>query len=307
MPSGISLSVTQRLWNLLSAIQQKKSRKEIIKKLSYSQRGFAADLTKLKSAGIKIKYSRKTDIYSVRNWPVNKTFPFRFSSEEFFYVYYLLRKTGQKKFADKLGIAISEETDPVYDCGPAYGIGGNITGMLAPLLEDLKNAIVEHRKTVLNYTGLKGEEKLRVVHPLKLIHTPISWYLVAFCEDRKDFRKFKLARMKSLKVLDDKFKKADYNLEEILGDAWWVQCEPKQKPYEVKVLFKNETARSIKEYNFHKTQKLEDTPNGTLASWKLSYLGEFASWLMQWLGDIEIIEPKELKKLVETRIAKYTK
>ncbi|HPO91295.1 MAG TPA: hypothetical protein PLJ44_09325, partial [Victivallales bacterium] len=64
---------------------------------------------------------------------------------------------------------------------------------------------------------------------------------------------------------------------------------------------------SIREYKFHKTQKLEFIPDGTLASWQLSYLDEFACWLLQWLGNIKIIEPTELKKIISQKINNHLK
>ena len=157
------------------------------------------------------------------------------------------------------------------------------------------------------YKSVSSEQNIRIVHPYKLIHTPISWYLVAFCEERLDFRNFKLARIEQLKIINSIYKKHPFDLKKHLGDAWWVQFDPKKinNPYHIKVLFKGETAQSVKEYKFHDSQQIEETDNGTLVSWKLSYLKEFASWLMQWLGNIKILEPAELKEIINKRIEKF--
>jgi predicted DNA-binding transcriptional regulator YafY len=73
----------------------------------------------------------------------------------------------------------------------------------------------------------------------------------------------------------------------------------------VKVLFQGEAAKTILEYNFHKSQEMNVKKNGTLVTWQLSYLGEFASWLMQWCGSFKILEPNELKEELDRRIKGY--
>lgn len=307
MSAGLSIEVLNRLEKLFVLILKGTTRAEIIKNLSYDKRSLASDISKLKSSGLKLRYLRKSGRYELQ-WP-EKLVPFRFTPEEFFYVYYILKSgkntEAKSSLKTKLDLALSGETEPVFDCGPAYGIEQNITEEISGLLNSLKTAAVERRKTVFFYRSLSSEPSLRIVHPYSLIHTPISWYLVGFCEERGDFRNFKLARIEQLKVLKDTFKKKEFNLREHIGDAWWLQHAPDSPPLDVKVLFKNEAAQSIREYKFHDSQKLEAVDRGTLVTWRLSYLEEFASWLMQWLENIEIIAPDELKTIIDQRIKKY--
>ncbi len=310
MPKGLKIEVIQRIWNVLSLMKDAKSRNEIINLTSDNERIFASDVSRLKNTGLKIRYLRKLDRYEVI-WPDNFK-PIRLNSEEYFYVYYMIHSMVSenpelKSVEDKLSLMISEDSDPVFDCGPAYGISQNITESLAEILNTLRKAIIETKKVCFFYKSISGESSIRIVHPYKLIHTPISWYLVAFCEERNAFRNFKLARIEQLKTISSEYKKTPFNTKEHLGDAWWVRFDPKRlnNPYHIKVLFKGETAQSIKEYKFHNSQHSEDTDEGTIMTWKLSYLGEFASWLMQWLGSIEILGPLELKEIVNKRIKKH--
>ena len=310
MPKGLKIEVIQRIWNVLSLMKDGKSRGEIISLTSGNERVFASDVTRLKNTGLKIRYLRKSDKYEV-NWPDNFK-PIRLNGEEYFYVYYMIHSMiGEnpklKSVEDKLSLMISEDSDPVFDCGPAYGISRNITESLSAVLNTLRKAIVDTKKVCFFYKSISGEPSIRIVHPYKLIHTPISWYLVAFCEERQDFRNFKLARIEQQKTISSNYKKISFNIKEHLGDAWWVRHNPEKHntPYHVKVLFKGETAQTVKEYRFHDSQQTEDTDEGTIMTWELSCLEEFASWLMQWLGNIEILEPTELKETIKKRIEKF--
>lgn len=309
MPGGFSKTVAVRLWKILELVKKGKTRTQIMNLMSLKERNFNADIGRLRKMGIELKYSRKRNNYSIF-WPENIV-SLKFSPREFFYILYTINIISEENdelasVSQKLKLALSEESNPIYDCGPAYGIGQNITGNLADLLQKLKKAVSKKYKTVYFYksAGKKGE--IRIVHPYKLVHTPVSWYLVAYCEERKDFRNFKLARIKQLKVSRDHFNRREFDIEKYRGDAFWLRWDKNRinNPYHIKILFKGEAADSIKEYKFHKTQTTENSPNGTIVCWKLSYLGEFASWLLQWLGSFQIIECDELKKIVKNKMGK---
>jgi len=310
MPKGLKIDIIHRIWDILSLIKEGRSRNEIIQLTSENERNFASDISRLKKTGLKIRYLRKLNKYEI-NWP--DTFkPIRLNSKEYFYVYYIIHSMMSenpdlKSVEDKLSLMISEDSDPVFDCGPAYGISQNITESLSDILSILRKAIVDKNKICFFYKSISSESIIRIVHPYKLIHTPISWYLVAFCEDRQAFRNFKLVRIEQLKTISSNYKRIPFDIKNHLADAWWVQDNPKKykNPYNVKVLFKGEASQTIKEYKFHESQEITDIDNGTIMTWKLSYLGEFASWLMQWLGNVEVLAPVELKDIINEKISKY--
>lgn len=306
MSKGYSKKVLERLYKVFLRIKSGKKRALIIKEVyGGDKRLYAIDFAKLRKAGIRLSYSRKKDIYKIENWLNVKTFTFKFNQEEFFKFFMVISQLEELDLHKKLSLALSDETDAIFDVGPAYGISQNITAEITDILDKIKNAILDRKKLVIRYHSLSEKQvSNRVIHPYKLIHTPISWYVVAWCETKKDFYIFKLARISEITAYSDKFqRKTNFSIEKILGDAWWVRHDPKKKPpYIVKVLFINEAADAIKEYKFHKTQKLESVEEGTLATWQLSYLEEFATWLLQWLGNFKIIEPNELKNIISKKI-----
>ncbi len=305
-------SVSKRLWDIISMIRNNDTRTAIIAKTNSTYRNIVADIARIKRVGLQLKYSRNTDKYSIY-WP-KQIVSLNFTHEEFFYILYIIRVQEDriptyKEISKKMELAISEETDPIYDCVSHSNFLSNIDNEIQRKLLLFKSAIFQKHKTMFHYTGQNKVSGMRVVHPYKLIHTPISWYLVAYCEDRKAFRNFKLARMKDIKVTSTPYKQKDFDIEEHRGDAWWLQFNPNKidNPYKIKIAFKNEAKQAVKEYKFHKSQKVANSATSTIVTWELSYLEEFASWLLQWLGNFEILECNELKIIINRRISNYKK
>ncbi|MDA3799943.1 MAG: WYL domain-containing protein [Kiritimatiellae bacterium] len=311
MPEAFSNVIVNRLWKLICAIRNDVCRKDLPSKLECTERCLVCDIGRLKKVGIGVRYSRIKDLYTV-DFPENNSINLKLSDQEFFFSYYLLAVTKNNDFKEleqKMMLASSEATSPIFDCGPAYGIGNPVTGKLEEKILELKNAIIMRKKTVLQYCKPNAPDELILVHPLKLIHTPISWYLLAWNEKKRALRKYKLIRISNLMITEGKFNNRDVSKKEIFGDSWWLQYDSTKldDPYKVKVRFFDEAAKSIQEYNFHTSQKVEEEENGNvIVTWEMSYLPEFVSWLMQWLDSIEILEPQELKTMVQYKIDKYT-
>ena len=310
MPEAFSNVIVNRLWKLICAIRNDICRKDLPSELKCTERCLIGDIGRLKKVGIGVRYSRIKDLYTV-DFPENNSINLKLNDQEFFFSYYLLAVTNNNDFKEleqKMMLASSEVTSPIFDCGPAYGIGNPVTGKLEEKIRDLKDAIIIRKKTVLQYCKSNAPDELILVHPLKLIHTPISWYLLAWNEKKRALRKYKLMRISNLMITEGRFNTRDVSKKEIFGDSWWLQYDPNKQddPYQVKIRFLGEAAKSIQEYNFHDSQRVEEeTDADVIVTWELSYLHEFATWLMQWLDSIEIIEPQKLKDIVEGKIKRY--
>jgi predicted DNA-binding transcriptional regulator YafY len=78
--------------------------------------------------------------------------------------------------------------------------------------EDLKYALTNNKSIILEYTNLYGNKSIRTVNPLKLVFKEKSWYLIGYCLLRKDYRVFKIYRIKNIKVTNYIFQREDYNI-----------------------------------------------------------------------------------------------
>lgn len=75
------------------------------------------------------------------------------------------------------------------------------------LFETLKEAVIGRKTIMFIYCNGNGEQASREVEPLKLCFKGREWYIYGFCRLKKDFRVFKLKRIKDLKVTDKRFER----------------------------------------------------------------------------------------------------
>lgn len=80
-------------------------------------------------------------------------------------------------------------------------------------LSDLQFALTNFRLTKIGYTNEQNKTTTRHIEPFALLSTE-NWLLVAYCRLRKEFRFFRLDRIKKLEVLPDKFEPHKMTLQE---------------------------------------------------------------------------------------------
>ncbi|MDM4768201.1 YafY family protein [Pelomonas sp. SE-A7] len=73
-------------------------------------------------------------------------------------------------------------------------------------LARLREATESRHKLRLDYQDLSETPSLRTVRPLACFFWGPSWTLAAWCELREDFRSFRVDRIRSLAVLDERFR-----------------------------------------------------------------------------------------------------
>ena len=73
------------------------------------------------------------------------------------------------------------------------------------LLSVLRQAILKKHCLSFEYYGESNSKTLRTVCPVRLWFKGSSWYLIAYCLDRKAARTFKLSRMKNARIVPGTF------------------------------------------------------------------------------------------------------
>lgn len=73
-------------------------------------------------------------------------------------------------------------------------------------LARLREATEQRRKVRLSYRDLGGAQSERVVRPLGCVFWSEVWTLAAWCEARQGFRNFRVDRIASAEVLDERFR-----------------------------------------------------------------------------------------------------
>lgn len=78
----------------------------------------------------------------------------------------------------------------------------------------INQAIEEQRTLEFDYINRKMDYAKRVVEPIQIVFTSGQWYVTAFCRTRDDYRRFKLVRVRNLR-LGEPFAKRSDSLQEI--------------------------------------------------------------------------------------------
>lgn len=77
----------------------------------------------------------------------------------------------------------------------------------------LQFALTNFLLVKIDYTNQENKSTERIIEPFALISTE-NWLLIAWCHLRKEFRDFRLDRIKNLAVLTEKFAPHDMTLQE---------------------------------------------------------------------------------------------
>lgn len=82
------------------------------------------------------------------------------------------------------------------------------------VLSDLQSALTNFCLARIDYINEANESSSRLIEPFALISTTDNWLLIAWCRMRKDFRYFRLDRIKHLEVMPEKFSPHKMTLQE---------------------------------------------------------------------------------------------
>ncbi len=178
-------------------------------------------------------------------------------------------------------------------------------------IEDIFNCIykaqLEKKSVHINYYSIDSKiEKDRIVNPYALKFRFGVWYLIGFCNLRKEIRTFRIDRIRNIKTLDRKFSiPEDFSLDKYLSGSWGIK---KGKKFKVKLRFSLGIAEFISEITWHPSQKLKFNNNGSLyAEYEVTGLDEIKRWVLGFGNDVEVIEPDELREEIIEEISKLEK
>ncbi|MEP3431744.1 MAG: YafY family protein [Roseibium sp.] len=90
---------------------------------------------------------------------------------------------------------------------PLLAVGTGKSDKKAFGLSGLKQSIRNRKKILLKYQDDQGQRSTRTVRPLGLTAFESVWVLTAWCQQREDFRNFRLDRMISANETDETFKR----------------------------------------------------------------------------------------------------
>lgn len=159
----------------------------------------------------------------------------------------------------------------------------------------IQQAIVARRVLRLNYRGRGQEDSMvRDAEPLGVSFYRSAWYLVAWCRLRKDFRSFKLERVQSLEMLDERFAaRPDFSLREYLD-----RSAANEVTLRARVWFSTEAMERVRRESFMGALKERAMKGGAEVEIQTFSYEWLARWLLLFGDEAEALEPSELRKCV---------
>lgn len=171
-------------------------------------------------------------------------------------------------------------------------------------ISQVEKAINDQLISTIRYHGLNDKTpRTRTIHPYALTIRAGNWYLIAFEQDKKDYRIFRLERIKKFEIGSDSFvRDEDFDLDEFFRNSWGVI---KGKPTKVKIRLTGIAARLAAERNWPKDRKIEWIDESTaILTVTVDGTDEIVSWVMSMGENAVVLEPKSVLKIMSNKIQK---
>jgi len=158
------------------------------------------------------------------------------------------------------------------------------------ILRRLRRAILESQRVQFRYFSRHpgdGKVSLRQVDPYALVLLDGVWYLNGHCHAQQDRRLFRLSRMESLTILNQRFQRLD-NF--VLRD----ESKRDNRHVRVRVLLDEDVVPWINEDRFFYIDQREPHPDGVMVTLRVRHIDEIMQWVLGWGRHVRVIEPSDL-------------
>ena len=203
------MQVNNRLFEIVYILLQKKktTAKELADRFEVSTRTIYRDIETLSTANIPIYASKGKDggIGLLDEYVLNKTILSEEEQNQILFALQGMKKVkgqDEKDILEKLSILFNKEINDWIKID--FSNWGNVQ---EERFDIIKSAILNKQLIGFTYYNSNGEESKRTVEPLQIWFKDKSWYLVSYCKLKQDYRIFKIARIKEVKMLQEHFER----------------------------------------------------------------------------------------------------
>jgi len=160
-------------------------------------------------------------------------------------------------------------------------------------LRRLSRAVAENREVFISYyTASRDALTERTIRPYGLVELRGEWYVVGYCLLRQRELPFRVDRIRTLKVLPQRFTvPADFDIERYRRAEMYF---PSGAEVQVRIRVAADLASRVR--RAFAVPKIEELPNGDLCfSVRVSHPEWLLAWAIQYGPQVEILEPPELR------------
>lgn len=164
---------------------------------------------------------------------------------------------------------------------------------------EILQAIIDKNILKIRYfTAQNYEENLREIEPIGIYNQSQYWYLIAWCQLRKDYRNFRLDRIKEMEKLGKRFDQKHPNISSFLN-----QTAKEHLLTKIVIRIDKNAYQYIGNQHFYlgfvSEKQIDHQIEMTFLS---SNLHGFSHWFMLIGKDADIFEPEILKEMVFEKI-----
>ena len=183
------------------------------------------------------------------------------------------------------------------------------SGKKQAFLELLKTSILNCQVLTFSYFNSSGVQSDRTVYPIQLWFKARTWYLKAFCVEKKAYRTFRLTRIRNARTTGDTFKREELSSEVQLKAA---QTDPKDTadtgivgysetiqgvPVEFKLWVQREMAYRI--YDEFEEEEIRELESGDFIIHGYYPMDNWVYGMILSFGDkAEVISPDSLRERI---------
>lgn len=161
------------------------------------------------------------------------------------------------------------------------------------IFSNIKSAIFQNKKICFNYYNSFGEKSERLVEPLKLVFKNKDWFLYAYCNLRKDFRFFKLTRIKNLKLTLEEYKR-------VIPEKSIKYKKIDENVISIRLKFDKSLLFRI--YDEFPGIEIDEIADNIILDVDLPYGERLFNYIISFGDKVEVISPKEIKEELIIRI-----
>jgi predicted DNA-binding transcriptional regulator YafY len=204
------------------------------------------------------------------------------------------------KIVDRVAIGDNEDSEisQFIEFESAISVGGN---EYLPLFLE---AIRTRKKVFFTYASfIKGVEKPRKVSPLFLKEYRNRWYLISFDSAKNDIITYALDRIQDPMITEDEaILPKDFSPSSYFQDTVGITAY-KGKTETIKIKANKIAAKYIASQPFHRSQKLiSERTEESVFELNVLISEEFIRSILGYGGEIEIIEPQNLRETIAKRV-----
>jgi len=292
---------------------------ELAERFEVSTRTIYRDIEALSIAGIPVycKKGKNGGISLTEEFVLNKMLITKEEQQEILAALVGLQeievtgKTVEQETLKKLGEFFQAEPVPWVQIDLS-----DWSGLRRQMYEGIKRAILTRHVIEFDYYGQNRPMGHRVVEPVQLQFKEYTWYLRAYCRERKDFRTFKLFRMQRLEVREETFSLKKERCENLQKDyaessecaetkrSTFVECQPQKQEFPVTPLtLWIDKKEAYRVYDRFDESELEQLPDGNFLARCAYPLDEWVYSLILWFGpSAKVLEPDFIRLEVQNRI-----